>query len=381
MERIEQINPDRLQWALDDRDVAVEQLAGKTGIAESTLIQVLGGESGLTFKQLKKVSDYFGRGVLFFLEPGPAREEMVRSPQFRTLSNQKPNLPGEVKALIERVSRLREVYLDLLENEEDRPRFDPPDLRNRTPGQAAEAVRDWLGLDTETKPDFGTYRQAVENRGLLVFLSTGYAGTWKFPTDSRIAGFSLYFRDCPLIAVRKQRPETRQSFTLMHELGHLLLHRDSFIDEEDDLFDRRGREREANAFAGYLLVPDDVLAQIDDQTRPADPTEYGDWLAEVTGRLGVSTEVILRRLLDANRLSQRDYQAYRQCVAAHPQAASDGGARWRDREPLHMFGPRYVGSVLGALQSRQITLSKASSYLDNLKVPDIHKLERHLAGP
>jgi hypothetical protein len=36
--------------------------------------------------------------------------------------------------------------------------------------------------------------------------------------------------------------------------------------------------------------------------------------------------------------------------------------------------------VLNALSARQITLSKASDYLDGLKVTDLHKLERFYAG-
>jgi Zn-dependent peptidase ImmA (M78 family) len=43
----------------------------------------------------------------------------------------------------------------------------------------------------------------------------------------------------------------------MHELGHVLLHKTSSIDDDADLYSREGHEREANAFAGYLLVPDD----------------------------------------------------------------------------------------------------------------------------
>ena len=40
----------------------------------------------------------------------------------------------------------------------------------------------------------------------------------------------------------------------------------------------------------------------------------------------------------------------------------------------------FVRSVLDALAARQISLAKASSYLDGLKIADLHKLERHCAG-
>jgi hypothetical protein len=36
--------------------------------------------------------------------------------------------------------------------------------------------------------------------------------------------------------------------------------------------------------------------------------------------------------------------------------------------------------VLDALSGRYITLTKASSYLDGLKINDLHQLERHYAG-
>jgi len=53
---------------------------------------------------------------------------------------------------------------------------------------------------------------------------------------------------------------------------------------------------------------------------------------------------------------------------------------YRHREPRHIFGDRYVRTVLNSLSARRISLSKASSYLDGLKIADVHELERHLAG-
>ena len=45
--------------------------------------------------------------------------------------------------------------------------------------------------------------------------------------------------------------------------------------------------------------------------------------------------------------------------------------RYRNREPKHIFGDGYVRTVLDALNSRRITLAKASTYLDNLKISDL----------
>ena len=167
----------------------------------------------------------------------------------------------------------------------------------------------------------------------------------------------------------------------MHELGHLLLHKTSSIDDERDLQSYQGQERDANAFAGHLLVPDSFLASIRDAERPNDASQYDEWLAQPRKAWGVSGEVILRRLLDAGRLPQGQYDAYRQWRARSVTAQKNGGNReYRHREPEHIFGDTFVRTVLGALYARHITLAKASSYLDSLKIKDLHQLKRHYAG-
>ena len=70
---------------------------------------------GLTFAQLRKLADYFGRGALFFLDQGPVDENRVHSVQYRTLTNQKPEISNAIRKLIERAERQRELYLALRE--------------------------------------------------------------------------------------------------------------------------------------------------------------------------------------------------------------------------------------------------------------------------
>ncbi len=382
MERIQSINPDRLAWCYADRGVTLEACAAEVGIAAANLEKVMSGEPGLTFNQLRKLAEFFGRGVLFFLEPGPVDEAQVHTPQFRTLANQKPELSARVKALIERVERQRAIFLSLREelDDADLPRFAPPDLAGLGIPAAARAVRQWLGLADAN--DFESYRRAAEAKGLLVFQSNGYNGKWQIAKESPILGFSLYDAECPVIVVKKLAAESRQCFTLMHELGHLLLHKTSSIDDDHDLHSHDGREHEANAFAGHLLVPDTFLKSIRDADRPAEATGFDDWLAEQRKAWGVSGEVILLRLLDAGRLSRRDYAAYRtwRDQPMGNQEEAGGSRAYRHREPKHVFGDTFVRTVLDSLSARNITLAKASSYLDNLKIKDVHLLERHYAG-
>lgn len=381
MERIQSINLERIDWCCADQGMTRDALARELGIAPASFAKVMAGEVGLTFNQLRKLAAFFGRGTLFFLEPGPVNEAKVHSPQFRTLSNQKPELSHRLKLFIERVEHQRAVFLALCEelDQAEIVRFLPPDLAGLSIPEAASRVREWLGLGARN--DFDSYRQAIESRGLLVFRSNGYNGKWQIAKESPILGFSLYDPECPVIVVKKQDADTRQSFTLMHELGHILIHRASSIDDEGDLYSADGEEQEANAFAGHLLVPDHFLLSIRDSERPVDVAEFDSWLEPQRRAWGVSGEMILRRLMDAGRLPSAAYAAYRQWSKQRIIPEKEGGSReYRNREPRHIFGDGYVRTVLEAMNARRITLAKASSYLDNLKISDLHKLERFYAG-
>ncbi|UAW64084.1 ImmA/IrrE family metallo-endopeptidase [Mycoavidus sp. HKI] len=382
MELIQSINSERIIWCCADHGTTPGELASAVGILPATMERVLAGEHGLTFPQLSKVASFFGRGALFFLEPGPVDETQVHTAAFRTLANQKPELTTGLKLLIERVERQREIYLSLREDLDgaDLPRFEEPeDLPRENPTEAAKVARRWLGLDDSNT--FDSYRTALEARGVLVFRSNGYNGKWQIAKESPILGFSIYDRDCPVIVVKKQASESQQSFTLMHELGHLLLHRSSSIDDERDIQSHQGHEKDANTFAGHLLVPVAFLARVDDKYRPRQVSEFDEWLKPLRREWGLSTEVILRRLLDIGRLSQEQYADYRHWRSAQSSPEQNGGTRmYRHREPSHIFGDRFVRAVLDALNSRYITLAKASSYLDGLKINDLHQLERYYAG-
>jgi len=82
-----------------------------------------------------------------------------------------------------------------------------------------------------------------------------------------ISGF--YDPDDNVIYVNKDEPPKRQTFTIAHELGHALLHRDWAKTENYHVLRRNSspnlfgvnepHEKEANAFAAHLLVPSDLL--------------------------------------------------------------------------------------------------------------------------
>lgn len=368
-----QFNRKRVQWCCTQFGITMETLANKLKLKNINKVD-------LTFNQIKKIADYLGRGILFFFESGMPSEELVYSPQFRTIENKKLRSNRKNQKLIRRVEDHRDFYIGMLEDlGEEEKFFQKPDLSGPIQDKS-EQVRDWLGLDLQKNGSFNLYRDAIQDKGILVFQSMWYSGNWKL--EDSLLGFSLSHEISPIIFIKKSSPP-HQTFTMMHELGHLLLHPGSYVDEEEDFqTDCSKKEQEANQFAGLCLVPNQILNKIINPI-PAQVELYDDFLKKQSDRLGTSVEVILRRLLNKGRLSKQKYEEYRKHKKneykknehKNVQNNQPGRRRYRPGEPLHIFGKIYVSTVFNSLASKHITLNKASDYLDRLNIVDIHKLE------
>lgn len=70
------------------------------------------------------------------------------------------------------------------------------------------------------------------------------------------------------ILINEKETHTRKRFTIAHEIGHFLIHKDkAFIDNfsSGEIFYRTGnsiQEKEANYFAANLLMPEDKVKEI-----------------------------------------------------------------------------------------------------------------------
>lgn len=92
------------------------------------------------------------------------------------------------------------------------------------------------------------------------------------PMPDELSGF-LYRsgpNEKPIIGVNSLHSETRQRFTIAHELGHMLLHKDEvIIDRKFQVHFRDSRsssandiaEIEANFFASQILMPEKFVLQ------------------------------------------------------------------------------------------------------------------------
>jgi Zn-dependent peptidase ImmA (M78 family) len=107
---------------------------------------------------------------------------------------------------------------------------------SRGPAEAAASVRKMFGLSDGPVPDAIGLAERI---GTVVVVRN--LGT---PGQDAVSSWSGGV-DVPLVLIGTGLPVDRQRFTVLHELGHLLLH--TVPDE--------AQEQEAQQFAAQLLIP------------------------------------------------------------------------------------------------------------------------------
>jgi IrrE N-terminal-like domain len=130
---------------------------------------------------------------------------------------------------------------------------------------------------------------ALGLRVISAQLPSGISGEIRPDPESR-AGFS--------IRVNKNDPARRQRFTVAHEIGHYLLHRNEIGDGiTDDVLYRSSlsdsREAQANRLAADLLMPDRLVEFWKDRATALNEENIVSFLAD---KFNVSTAAMKIRL-------------------------------------------------------------------------------------
>ena len=119
--------------------------------------------------------------------------------------------------------------------------------------------------DVYSSPPIPVLEIAEENGIKVRFVDFG-------PYSTKVSGY-CDFREYEIFVNGEEVPR-RQSFTIAHELGHWFMHRGIFIENPEmypvllrtnNADSNNPLEKEANAFAAHLLVPNRLLKPVQSQ--------------------------------------------------------------------------------------------------------------------
>lgn len=276
------VQGDVLEWALEDAGVNRDEILAAVGLRESIAQSLrLAGPVTLGEEALKYIAKATRRSVYFFALPAPPetsrhsvdanfRAPMSNSGQARPLS------PDERAAV--RDAKRRQQAAEKISRELGHDAVRLPSIPSNTaPERAATIVAGWLqwgGVQerrrhiTSKTQLFVAIRNALEGHGIMTNL---------LPVEGdALRGFTLHHDHVPLIFVNSdvKQPAAR-SFTLLHELAHLLRGVDKACDKHD-LQSRTSEEAWCNRFAAAFLMPQSELASYMEKYLKKESIQDGD---------------------------------------------------------------------------------------------------------
>ena len=232
------LNPEILIWARETAGLDRETAARKIGLnaargvsGTDRLAAIEGGDTVPTPPLLRRMAAQYRRPVLTFYMPTvPVPTEMGQD--FRTLPNQSDPSNVLLGALLRDVNARQALLREVLEDDEDGVEVELVGAASGTSDpyalaamMAAAICFDRTAYRAHSRSDaaFRYLRDLVEAKGVFVLLA-GDCGHWSTAIDvSVVRGFAIADKLAPLVVINDQDAKAAWSFTLLHELAHLLL--------------------------------------------------------------------------------------------------------------------------------------------------------------
>lgn len=373
------VTPQVLAWARREAGLDPEVAAHKVNVKPDRLMRWESGDDRPTIPQLLKLSEVYKRNPAMFYLPKPPREALAVHDFRRLPDAATAALSPELRYEIRLATTRREILLSVLGPEGVETRLPQIRLDAEEPGRSAATIRENLGITvaeqkTWRRPDVGFrhWRDALERIGVLVFQTTRVA-------VKEMRGFSLVEQQLPVILLNGGDAHTGRSFSLLHELCHLMLRDGGLcLPGEERRLKETGHEVLCNRVAGAALIPADSLLAEPVVRRVAGRESWADDdLAALAREYSVSREAVLRRLLIVGRTTEHFYQAKRRQYAAEAAAREEDEGGFvvpQFRQALNRVGRLYAKGVLESFYEGRVSASDLSRYL-GLKLKHLPEFE------
>jgi Zn-dependent peptidase ImmA (M78 family)/transcriptional regulator with XRE-family HTH domain len=369
------VTPDVVRWAVDEDGRSLADLAERLGVAEELLNAWMAGDALPAVGQVTKLSEVLRRPrALFFLPAPPTGASLPTG--FRHPPGAERDVSQKARLEVRRARRVQDAISRVLEGEGEEVDLPRHSLQSAAAKAAAE-VRDWSAVSVEEQKGwrgglyaaFNGWRAALDDLGILVFAIEIGRGD--------VRGFASWDAYAPLITVNSSRvtPPAR-TFTLAHELAHLVTRSDAACLEPEGLLVDVDVERWCEEFAGAFLMPAPAVHEL---ARSRGLGENIDSVRLLMSTFHVSARASALRLID---LGYATPALYRQVEAVfrpapEPNVEADRAIK---RPPTHRrreyeFGQRALRAVLNglpeheALRVLRMTVSDAREIAD--RVPGV----------
>lgn len=376
------VRPEVLRWARQSIGLSVSDVALrlKRPIEEIEAWEANGPYP--SYPQLEKLAyQIYKRPLAVFFLPAPP-DEVSPVREFRTLpSDDLQTLAADTHLHIRRAHAYQLALRELFGTRNPSEHCIWKELSISRPHSVvdqAASVRNYLGITLDEqirwKDDehaLKKWRKAIEEKGVFIFKESF--------TQREISGFCLVDRQFPVVYLNNSTTKTRQTFSLLHELAHLLLSVNGLSKFDQRYIERlpdqeKQIERFCNAIAAEILIPTPDF-QMQAIQFPADIERATEQqFSELAVRYGVSREAVLRRFLDQDRVTAAFYDQKAKAWAAQQKKGTGGD--WYASQNVYL-SDRFAREVVSRHYKNQLSVEKAADML-GIKPKNFAGLEQRI---
>jgi Zn-dependent peptidase ImmA (M78 family) len=367
------VNHEVLIWARESLALNRSQASESSGIAPKRLAQLESGEKQPTLQELKAFSKAYKRTIATLLLNKPPREKPLPADK-RTVDSKDIGRFHEKTIMAVRKARaLAQSFVELREEMgKPFPKFSLSATLKDSPQEIAGKIIHHLQLYKireikDVKLALESYIEKVESMGIAVFqLSL---------TEDNVRGFAIVDDIVPIIGIKRGgEPAYSKTFTLFHELGHILLNESAISDSAPN--PALALEKWCNAFAAEVLIPTAELMEMDiikDYQAQGQKIWAKKDLIALSGYFHVGPLAILRSLLN-NGLTTNSFYKTQHEKWNKPQFGRSKNPEGRNlaKEAIQEKGRTYVGLAFNAFDQNRINLKDLSDFL-GIKIAYIPK--------
>ncbi|ARV07074.1 DNA-binding protein [Polaribacter sp. SA4-10] len=336
---MENIIANRIKNARILKCLSQQNIADELGITKQMVSKYEKGEAVPTSSRFLKLSKLFGLKMDYFFSSFQIELGEINFRKKSTFSIRKQNsLKEEIKIRLENYIWIEETlsidysFKNIIEN----IKINSLDDIQKT---VLKLRNDWnIGIDP-----IHNIIQLLEDKEIKVIEL--------YNVDEKFDGLATYVNNkYPVIVVNGDFPVERKRFTLLHELGHLLLNLPDCETKEEEVF--------CNKFASEFLFPADIVIK-----------EFGGKRRNITfpelinaqKKYGISIRAIIYRLVDTGILSKNKHISFYKRLNLNPSLKREvDNSRFETPEKSN----RFEQLVYRALSQENISISKASSLLN-----------------
>ena len=343
---------DNVRRRMKMKGFSIAQLSSQMGMGSATLSNILNGKSEPKSTTLIKLAETLNVQIPDLLESTPALETL----RFRTAKVLSAREKAEREQIRFDTALWLQSYHFIEDSLHDKHVYEFSQFNEKKPESAALLIREYFFGNHDNNYPFHDIANFIESSGIkLKIHSFGFKKTNGLSVGGLDKG--------PAIVVNSETEITieRQIFTIAHELGHLLLHADSY--KEQHAIEDSYEEEEANLFAGSFLVPRAGLMK---EWEESEGLHWVDAVLKIKKIYKVSYMTVLRRLsqvyphIDSSSI-------YRDFAIAYGKRYGHNLKNYYEPEPLSksdLVEDRFANLVKKAYEKDLISFSRAGEMLN-----------------